>query len=141
MVKFEIRNNVKTLPLSIQEQFYNYRYLFHFPNEFLQESGKVDRSIKLFLIQGMTDSSLRKEFHVFDFLTQFAYPNQKKKEIRDRILWFIHFLVEEKFVESDIEMLDLKTEIIRQMDVKELTSLLVGKAKIIYLTELLNPRF
>ena len=141
VVKFEIRNNVKILQLSIQEQFYNYRYLFHFPNEFLQESGKVDRSIKLFLIQGMTDSSLRKEFHVFDFLNQFAYPNQKKKEIRDRILWFIHFLVEEKFVESDIEMMDLKTEIIRQMDVKELTSVLFGKAKIIYLTELLNPRF
>ena len=141
LVQCETFNNVKILKLSIQEQLYDYRYLFHFPNEFLQESGKVDRSIKLFLIQGMTNGSLRKKFYVFDFLNQFACSNQKKKEIKDRILWFIHFLVEEKFVESDIEMMDLKTEIIQQMDIKELTSLLVGKAKIIYLTEIFNPRF
>jgi hypothetical protein len=86
VVQFDNYNNVPILKLVIQEQLYLYRYSFHFPNEFLQKSGKIDRTIKLFFIQVMTDISLQKEFHVPDLLGQFSYSNQKNKKVRDRII-------------------------------------------------------
>ena len=141
VVQFDNRNHRSILKLVIQEQLYFYRYSFRFPNQFLQESGKTDRKIKLFLIQVMTDPALRKEFPVADLLGQFSYSNQKKKTVRDRIVGFLTVLVQENFVESQMEVRDLKTEILRPIDAKELTSSLILKTKIIYLTEILNSRF
>lgn len=83
-------NSHKTsiLKLSIEEKLYLYRYSFRFPIQFLKESGKIDRKIKLCLIQVMSQTSLRKEFQISSLLNGFSGSNQKKKQI----IWFISVL-------------------------------------------------
>lgn len=94
IVKVDNSHKVSILKVWIHEQLYLYWYSFRFPDEFLRESGKTDRKIKLFLIQVMTQNSLKKEFHVSDKGRKTNYPRSRGGfcvDLFDEREWFLYF--------------------------------------------------
>lgn len=56
--------------------------------------------VKLKFIQSFSVSSLEKKFDVEDFLNQFSIPNQKRTEVKKRIIELFDELKNHKLIDT-----------------------------------------
>lgn len=128
------------LTMTIHSRLYGFRHSFRFPKEFLSETGKVDTKIKLYILQMMTQPTLRKEFWVEGLFESGLYSGLDKIRMRQRILYFLKLLKEKNYVDSEIQIKFKKKESFENMEFHKLTSYQIQKAETLYLTEILSEK-
>lgn len=77
---------------------------FFLPEEFLIYKDKYDIEVKLQFIQSFSVSSLEKKFDVEDFLNQFSIPNQKRTEVKKRIIKLFDELKNYKLIDTQFRI-------------------------------------
>lgn len=84
---------------------YTYQYPFSFPKSYLTYQDEYDMQVKLQLIQTFANTTLIKEFKVFEFLQKFrSTPNKIKADIKDLILKAFQQLLQEKLIRKPITL-------------------------------------
>lgn len=119
--------------ISISEQLYFYSYPFLLTDEFLIYKDKYDMEVKLKFIQSFSVSSLEKKFNVEDFLNQFSIPNQKRTEVKKRIIELFDELKNRKLIDTQFRIVQKNG---LYTTVKQLTPLLLTKSKHIFFYEI-----
>ena len=102
--------------------------------------------IKLQIIQSFANTSLKKNFNVLEFLDQFQNtPNQTKTYIKNRIISTFQELFYHKLIRTNIVLHVLgnkrenkpRLQKTLHIELKQLTSLLIGKATTLYYFEII----
>lgn len=147
-IELDNSKKISVLRVWVQEALYFCRYSFLFPTEFIQEHGKTDLKLKLQFIRILTNSSIKKEFHVQEFLNQFHFSNEKKKQLRQDIIHLITILVQTNFIDSHFQLIPIPTkqtqkhsqnkQIVKLIKLKHLTPFLLLKTQTIYFQEIIN---
>lgn len=124
-------------------QLYSYQYPFLFPKSYLSYQDKYDMQIKL---QSFANTSLKKKFNVSEFLDRFQNTvNQTKAHIKNLIINTFQELRYDKLIQTDIVLHVLgnkrqnkpRLQKILHIELKQLTSLLIGKATTLYYFEII----
>ena len=127
-------------------QLYSYQYPFLFPKSYLSYQDKYDMQIKLQIMQSFANTSLKKKFNVSEFLDRFQNtPNQTKAHIKNLIINTFQALRYDKLIQTDIILHVLgnkrenkpRLQKILHIELKQLTSLLIGKATTLYYFEII----
>ena len=102
--------------------------------------------VKLQIIQTFANTTLTKEFKVLEFLQKFCTsPNAIKADIKDLILNAFRALLQEKLIRKQITLQVLGNKRINkpqlrktlQIELTQLTSLLIGKTEVLYYFEII----
>lgn len=127
-------------------ELYTYKNPFSFPESYLTYEDKYEMQIKLRIIQSFANNTLKKEFKVSEFLEKFKNtPNKTKAHIKNMILVSFQSLLQDKLIQKDITLYILgskrknkaRLQKTLQIELKQLTPLLIGKTKTFYYFEIL----
>ena len=127
-------------------ELHTYQYPFSFPNSYLIYQDKYDMQIKLQIIKSFANTNLTKEFKVLEFLQEFRnVPNATKAHIKELILKAFQQLLQEGLIRKQITLQVLGNKRINklrlrktlQLQLTELTPLLIGKTELIHYFEIL----
>ena len=134
------------LQLAIAEELYFYTFPFYFPKSYLSYRNKYDMQVKLQIIQSFANTTLTKEFKVLEFLQKFrTSPNAIKADIKGLILNAFQELLQEKLIRKQITLQVIGNKRINksqlrktlQIELTQLTPLLIGKTEVLYYLEIL----
>ena len=123
--------------MTLVEQLFSYNYPCYLTNYFSQWNDKYECQVKFKILQTISTSSLQKQLDVQDFLKQFNISNQKRTEIKQRILKSLEELVDKQIIKPFFKITQKDGALIQKKNPK-LTSRLITKSKVIYLEEILH---
>lgn len=127
-------------------ELHTYQYPFSFPKSYLSYQDKYDMQVKLQIIKSFANTTLTKEFKIFEFLQKFRNtPNTTKAHIKHLILKAFQELLQEKLIRKQITLQVLGNERIDkprlrktlQIELAQLTPLLIGKTELLSYLEIL----
>ena len=137
-LKLKKQNKKWTVRMAIGKELDFYQYPFFLTEEFLIYKDKYDMEIKLQFIQSFSVSSLEKKFDVEDFFNQFSIPNQKRTEVKKRIIELFDELKNHKLIDTQFRIVQKNG---LSTTVKQLTPLLLTKSQNIFFHEIIHSNF
>lgn len=113
----------------------NFRYPFQFNNYFKTWKNKYQLLVKIQIIQVISVTSLKKQFHAEEFLNQFNISNTKQTQLKQIIITVLNQAINDRLIKAQFKIIQ-KDGSIRKIN--KLTTQLITKTKVIYLYELFN---
>jgi len=142
LLKLTKKHGSWIVKISVGEQLYYYSYPFLFSNCFCNFQNKYDLLLKLEIIQILSTDSLEKSFSVEDFMNRFYISNQKRRDIKKRMVELLNELKTSNSVEPNFNIIykdDAKKK--SKKEVTNLTPALLSQSKTIFLHEVVNSNY
>ena len=142
LLKLTKKHGSWIVKISVGEQLYYYSYPFIFSNCFCNFQNKYDLLLKLEIIQILSTDSLEKSFSVEDFMNRFSISNQKRRDIKKRMVELLNELKTSNSVEPHFNIIykdDAKKK--SKKEVTKLTPALLSQSKTIFLHEVVNSNY
>ena len=142
LLKLTKKHGSWIIKISVGEQLYYYSYPFLFSNYFCNFQNKYDLLLKLEIIQIFSTDSLEKSFSVEDFMNRFSISNQKRMDIKKRMVELLNELKTSNSVEPHFKIIykdDAKKK--SNEEVTKLTPALLSQSKTIFLHEVVNSNY
>lgn len=134
-VKIQKRAQVSIATVAIGEQLYFYRYPFQFNNSFKTSKNKYQLLVKIQIVHVISVTSLKKQFHVEEFLNQFNISNTKQTQLKQITITVLNQAISDRLIKAQFKIIQ-KDKSIRKIN--KLTTQLITKTKVIYLYKLFN---
>jgi hypothetical protein len=125
----------ETLSQFLYEEVCLMKYPFSFPTSFFFHQNKYDLDIKLSLIQSFSSLSLKKIFSVEKFFKTLSISNQKRTEMKTRIVNLFEELKKWGMIEPKLEL--YKDKVLFETT-EQLTPLLLSRTSYICFYEILR---
>lgn len=126
--------NSWVVQILLAEQLYFYRYPFSLPPYFITYQTTYELQVKLKIIQVMSSERLEKVLEIQDSLEQFNLSTQKKASIKKLIIESLSQLKKHARIENKLKLI-MKSGLIQEIDIENLSALILGQSKVIYFYE------
>jgi hypothetical protein len=129
------KKNKWIVSIALAKELYLYNYPFQFSTYFATYKYNYQFQVKLQIIQATSVQSLKKQFYVQDFLSQFNVSHAKQTQIKKAIIQTLDELKNNSVVQTQIEIHKTDNSLIKT---NILTTRLLTKTKILYFYEIMD---
>jgi hypothetical protein len=129
------KKNKWIVSVALAKELYLYTYPFQFSTYFTTYKYNYQFQVKLQIIQATSVQSLKKQFYVQDFLSQFNVSHAKQTQIKKAIIQTLDELKNNRVIQTQIEIHKTDNSLIKTTI---LTTHLLTKTKIIYFYEIMQ---
>lgn len=129
------KKNKCIVSVALAKELYSYSYPFQFSTYFTTYKYNYQFQVKLQIIQAISLQSLKKQFYVQDFLSQFNVSHAKQTQIKNVIIQTLDELKNNQVIQAQIEIHKTDNSLIKT---NIITARLLTKTKIIYFYEIMQ---
>jgi len=129
------KKNKWIVSVALAKELYSYSYPFQFSTYFTTYKYNYQFQVKLQIIQAISVQSLKKQFYVQDFLSQFNVSHAKQTQIKNVIIQTLDELKKNQVIQAQIEIHKTDNSLIKT---NIITARLLTKTKIIYFYEIMQ---
>lgn len=121
----------------LAKELSSYSYPFQFSTYFTTYKYNYQFQVKLQIIQAISVQSLKKQFYVQDFLSQFNVSHAKQTQIKNVIIQTLDELKKNQVIQAQIEIHKTDNSFIKT---NIITARLLTKTKIVYFYEIIQSQ-